>query len=109
MGYWGTVDHAHGSVDNLLLYPCPPGYCRCEISDMSGHDVCINIFNSAQSGSDSQCSCDREGSHVDYWMYTVTNCLVLKVNYVEDAEVEKVLVLYLTDVQLAVMRQCSSF
>ena len=59
MGYWGALDH--GSEDNLFLYPCPSGYCRCELRDMGGNIQCINTFNSSESGSDDQCSFDRKG------------------------------------------------
>ena len=58
MGYWGTLDHR--SEDNLFLYACPSGYCRCELTDMGGNTQCINTFNS-ELGSDNQCSCDRRG------------------------------------------------
>ena len=59
MGYWGILDYE--SDDNLFLYPCPSGYCRCELRDMGGNTQCIDTFNS-ESGSDNQCSCDRRGS-----------------------------------------------
>jgi hypothetical protein len=58
MGYWGILDYE--SDDNLFLYPCPSGYCRCELRDMGGNTQCIDTFNS-ESGSDNQCSCDRRG------------------------------------------------
>ena len=49
MGYWGILDHE--SDDNLFLYPCPSGYCRCELRDMRGNTQCIYTFNS-ELGSD---------------------------------------------------------
>ena len=56
-GYWGTLSTS--SRDRLFLYPCPSGYCRCEMREMGGATDCINVFNSTDP--DSQCSCDRKG------------------------------------------------
>ena len=60
-GYWGTLGE---SEDRLFLYPCPPGYCRCEMRVMGSSTDCISVFDSTASGSDSQCNCDRQGIYM---------------------------------------------
>ena len=61
-GQWGLNQHYAEQPDNLTVYPCPPGYCRCFHNLCGVGDETCNYayFNS---DSDKQCNCDREGQH----------------------------------------------
>ena len=45
--------------DSLFVYPCPPGYCRCELGIESKERICIHSYNHEEP--DGQCACGRKG------------------------------------------------
>ena len=53
-GYWGTA-----IKDDLFLYPCPPGYCKCSQNTSLGFSSCA--FTYTNSDPDAQCVCNRQG------------------------------------------------
>lgn len=58
---WASKD---GTQEDLLfVYPCPAGYCRCELSSAESLDVmCVRQFN--HNDPDDQCACGRQGGVV---------------------------------------------
>ena len=58
------MDSSGGRRDAIVMYPCPPGYCRC-VAITEGNSVkCRPVFNSL--APDLQCSCDRYGTQWNF-------------------------------------------
>ena len=60
--------------ENLTVYPCPPGYCRCFQNLCTvGDEICnYAYFNDDP---DKQCNCDREGEYRSYPYVYLTICV----------------------------------
>ena len=59
-GFWAVSDRSD-TDNNLKVYPCPPGYCRCSQLTSFGNDECHFVFNTSYPNK--QCDCSREGMH----------------------------------------------
>ncbi|XP_065898161.1 uncharacterized protein [Dysidea avara] len=57
-GFWAVSDRSD-TDNNLKVYPCPPGYCRCSQLTSFGNDECHFVFNTSYPNK--QCDCSREG------------------------------------------------
>ena len=58
--------------NNLALYPCPPGYCRCSHDSSVGNSTCV--YSYSHSDPDKQCNCDRRGENkTDYSAWRLSN------------------------------------
>ena len=68
---WGLAQF-NGKHENLIVYPCPPGYCRCFHDRSSlGDEICS--FAYINGDPDRQCTCKRQGKH--YMRYEICNCI----------------------------------
>jgi len=55
-----AIEQAHNIDENLVVYPCPTGYCDCILHHNNlGVDVCS--FAYINGDSDKQCVCERKG------------------------------------------------
>lgn len=62
-GQWGLAQR-NGEHDNLVVYPCPPGYCRCfQDHNSLGNGICSFAYFNGEP--DKQCNCHREGEYND--------------------------------------------
>ena len=59
-GLWGLAQPHNGQHNNLVVYPCPPGYCRC-LHNHSGFGDGICSFAYFNGEPDRQCNCGRQG------------------------------------------------
>jgi len=59
---WG-IEQAHFPDKNLVVYPCPTGYCNCILQHNNlGEDVCSFAYFNGDP--DKQCVCERKGQYI---------------------------------------------
>ena len=57
-----------------MVYPCPPGYCRC-FQNLCGVGDGICSYAYFNDEPDKQCNCDREGEHNTYTQGIRSTCI----------------------------------
>ena len=64
-----------------MVYPCPPGYCRCFHDHSSlGEEICSFAYFNGEP--DRQCNCDRQGEqHGMLCKKTLAPLLVICIGY----------------------------
>ena len=63
--YWATKALSSSSMDQLFLYACPPGYCRCTTTRSTGVDSCPYVYKNGEPSF--ICSCSRQGEHTQLY------------------------------------------